>query len=157
MFLVAAIVLTSLLGVLLCSLSEAALYAVSRSRIETLKRLQRTGGDRLSRLRDKVEEPISAILIANTVFMTLGAIWSGALVEAFPSFHLETVLARVAEKAFTVFMAVPTIYVKLIRAFEEASPAEREPWAQGFASMRLMISGSAALPAATHRKWTSGR
>ena len=83
------------------------------------------------------------------------ALWSGALVEAFPAFHLDQVLERVAEKAYTVFMAVPTIYVKLIQAIEEADPTVRERWADGFRSMRLMISGSAALPAAIHQRWTA--
>lgn len=82
------------------------------------------------------------------------ALWSGAQVEAFPAFDLARILERVGEKSYTVFMAVPTIYVKLIRAFEEASGEERERWAHGFKTMRLMISGSAALPAAIHEKWT---
>jgi malonyl-CoA/methylmalonyl-CoA synthetase len=82
------------------------------------------------------------------------ALWSGARVEAFESFDMDRILARVEEQAYTVFMAVPTIYVKLIRAFEEAGSEERERWAEGFRAMRLMISGSAALPAATHETWT---
>ncbi len=83
------------------------------------------------------------------------ALWSGARVEAFESFDQEGILARVAEGAYTVFMAVPTIYVKLIQAFEEAEPASAERWAEGFRGMRLMISGSAALPAAIHERWTA--
>jgi malonyl-CoA/methylmalonyl-CoA synthetase len=82
------------------------------------------------------------------------ALWSGAFVETFHAFDMERIMARVAEKAYTVFMAVPTIYVKLIRAFEEAASTERERWAEGFRDMRLMISGSAALPAAIHERWT---
>jgi malonyl-CoA/methylmalonyl-CoA synthetase len=82
------------------------------------------------------------------------ALWSGAQVEAFPSFDLGRILARVASGAYTVFMAVPTIYVKLIEAFEGAAPREESLWKEGFGGMRLMISGSAALPAATHERWT---
>ncbi len=82
------------------------------------------------------------------------ALWSGAQVEAFPAFDMERILPRVGEGAFTVFMAVPTIYVKLIQALEGAAPEERLMWAEGFRGMRLMISGSAALPAAIHEKWT---
>ena len=66
--------------------------------------------------------------------------------EAFESFDLDRILERVGQRAYTVFMAVPTIYVKLIRALESATAEERQRWAEGFASMRLMISGSAALP-----------
>jgi malonyl-CoA/methylmalonyl-CoA synthetase len=82
------------------------------------------------------------------------ALWSGAFVEAFESFDRDAILGRVGEEAYTVFMAVPTIYVKLIEALESASGAERQRWAAGFAALRLMISGSAALPASIHRKWT---
>lgn len=82
------------------------------------------------------------------------ALWSGALVEAFPAFDTRRVLERVGAGAYTVFMAVPTIYVKLIQAFQEAPPEDRARWARGFSGMRLMISGSAALPAAIHEKWT---
>lgn len=82
------------------------------------------------------------------------AFWSGATVDAFPSFDMEATLDRVGEGAYTVFMAVPTIYVKLIQRLESAEAEERECWNRGFRRMRLMISGSAALPAATHEKWT---
>ena len=82
------------------------------------------------------------------------ALWSGAQVEAFPAFDMDRVLERVGERAYTVFMAVPTIYVKLIQALESANRQDREVWAEGFGRMRLMISGSAALPASIHEKWT---
>ncbi len=82
------------------------------------------------------------------------ALWSGAFVEAFESFDRDTILERVGEKAYTVFMAVPTVYVKLIQAFESATPEEHRRWTAGFAHMRLMISGSAALPVSIHERWT---
>jgi malonyl-CoA/methylmalonyl-CoA synthetase len=75
-------------------------------------------------------------------------------VEAFESFDLDRVLERVGQRAYTVFMAVPTIYVKLIRALESVTPAERQRFAEGVASLRLMVSGSAALPASVHERWT---
>ncbi len=82
------------------------------------------------------------------------ALWSGAFVDAFESFDLDRILERVGEKAYTVFMAVPTIYVKLIQALESAAPEQRQRYAHGFGSMRLMVSGSAALPASVHERWT---
>jgi malonyl-CoA/methylmalonyl-CoA synthetase len=83
------------------------------------------------------------------------ALWSGAQVETFPAFDLDSILRRVGTGAYSVFMAVPTIYVKLMEAFEAAAPGERALWKKGFGDMRLMISGSAALPAATHERWTA--
>jgi len=82
------------------------------------------------------------------------ALWSGATVDVFESFDADSVLERVADGAYTVFMAVPTIYVKLIRALEEAEADRRQRITEGFAGMRLMISGSAALPASVHQHWT---
>jgi malonyl-CoA/methylmalonyl-CoA synthetase len=82
------------------------------------------------------------------------ALWSGAEVEPFLRFDLEAIFHRVAANAYSVFMAVPTVYVKLIDALESMSTDDRAPIVDGFARMRLMISGSAALPASVHTKWT---
>jgi len=82
------------------------------------------------------------------------ALWSGASVEVFETFDSDRVLARVADGAYTLFMAVPTIYVKLIRVLEETGPSRRGQITEGFGGMRLMISGSAALPSSVHEHWT---
>ena len=83
------------------------------------------------------------------------ALWVGASIEPFPRFDLPAILARVRGDAFTIFMAVPTIYVKLIQALEAASSEDRAAIVGGFARMRLMVSGSAALPASVHGQWTA--
>lgn len=83
------------------------------------------------------------------------ALWSGAQVDACGRFDMDVVLRRVAADAYTVFMAVPTIYVKLIRALESMTRDDRTAVIDGFAKMRLMVSGSAALPASVHEQWTS--
>ena len=82
------------------------------------------------------------------------ALWSGARVDCFDSFDELAVLERVADKEYSVFMGVPTIYVKLIRSLEAADEGDRARYADGFAHMRLMVSGSAALPASVHEQWT---
>jgi malonyl-CoA/methylmalonyl-CoA synthetase len=85
------------------------------------------------------------------------ALWAGATIEPFVRFDLEAILSQVAGNRYTLFMAVPTIYVKLIQALEtlEALDSERrQAIVAGFSSMRLMVSGSAALPASVHEKWT---
>lgn len=66
----------------LCSLFEAALYAVSPSQLELLKRKGVRGANRLARLRLDAEEAIAAILTVNTIAHTVGAAWCGALVAA---------------------------------------------------------------------------
>jgi len=50
---------------------------------------------------------------------------------------------------------VPTIYVKLIQLLQGMPEDQRHGIVQGFAEMRLMVSGSAALPASVHKEWTS--
>ena len=81
----------------------------------------------------------------------------GATVDTFSSFDSAAILKRVDEGTYTVLMAVPTIYVKIITPFESLSSEEqRYPIIKGFADMRLMVSGSAALPASVlHKKWTN--
>ncbi len=82
------------------------------------------------------------------------ALWSGARVDCFDSFDATAILERVADKEYSVFMAVPTIYVKLIAKLEASDEADRARYTDGFAHMRLMVSGSAALPASVHEQWT---
>ncbi len=83
------------------------------------------------------------------------ALWSGATIEPFARFDLPAILERVCADAYTVFMAVPTIYVKLIQAIETAPAANRAATFAGFSRLRLMVSGSAALPASVHLQWTA--
>lgn len=89
----------------------------------------------------------------------LCALWSGATCEMLPAFDAAAVWERFAtgaearRPAITLFMAVPTIYVKLIAAWEAADGERRERWSAGARSLRLMVSGSAALPEVTFRRW----
>ncbi len=81
------------------------------------------------------------------------ALWVGAVCEIFPAFDVHKVWDRIAQGGLTLFMAVPTIYVKLIEAWEKAPPAEQKRMSEGCRKMRLMVSGSAALPVPILEKW----
>src|SRR6185436_18295556 len=82
------------------------------------------------------------------------ALWSGACCEFQPRFDPERVWARIeAGNELTLFMAVPTIYAKLAQAWDEAAPERRARMSAGCARLRLMVSGSAALPAAMLERW----
>ncbi|MDE0864880.1 MAG: acyl-CoA synthetase [Rubripirellula sp.] len=83
------------------------------------------------------------------------ALWSGATVDSFSHFEADVILERVTDQRYSVFMAVPTIYVKLIQTLHAMSEKNRKRAVQGFAQMRLMVSGSAALPASVHQQWTA--
>jgi len=81
------------------------------------------------------------------------ALWSGATCEMLPRFDAHTVWDRIAGGGLTLFMAVPTIYAKLIAAWEAASPDRRAELSQACSRLRLMVSGSAALPVSTLARW----
>ena len=81
------------------------------------------------------------------------ALWSGATCQMLPRFDANAVWDRIAGGSITVFMAVPTIYAKLITAWDAASPARRAELTQSCARLRLMVSGSAALPVSTLQRW----
>jgi malonyl-CoA/methylmalonyl-CoA synthetase len=81
------------------------------------------------------------------------ALWSGACVEPFDSFNADAVLSRVRERAYSLFMAVPTIYARLSQVLDALPPSEKSEYREAFGAMRLMVSGSAALPASLHEHW----
>jgi len=81
------------------------------------------------------------------------ALWSGATCEMLPRFDANAVWDRIAGGSITLFMAVPTVYAKLITAWDAASPARRAHLTKACARLRLMVSGSAALPVSTLERW----
>ena len=81
------------------------------------------------------------------------ALWSGARCDMLGQFDALETWARIARGDLTLFMAVPTIYHKLIAAWEAAPPEQRREWSAGCGRMRLMVSGSAALPVRTLERW----
>lgn len=81
------------------------------------------------------------------------ALWSGARCDLLPSFDAERVLERLTAGDLTLFMAVPTIYHRLISHLDKSSPAERKKFQEGCARLRLMVSGSAALPVPVLERW----
>lgn len=83
------------------------------------------------------------------------ALWNGAVCEILPSFRPAEVWERLASGALTLYMAVPTVYARLIDAWDAASPAQRSAWSTGARGCRLMVSGSAALPVPTLERWES--
>jgi malonyl-CoA/methylmalonyl-CoA synthetase len=83
------------------------------------------------------------------------ALWAGAECHMLSKFDAETVWNRICNCDLTLFMAVPTIYVKLIAAWEKAAEERQKSMTAGSGKMRLMVSGSAALPVQVLEKWQS--
>ncbi len=81
------------------------------------------------------------------------ALWSGATCEMLPRFDPNAVWERITSGSVTLFMAVPTVYVKLIAVWDAAPVERRVALSQACANVRLMVSGSAALPVSTLERW----
>jgi malonyl-CoA/methylmalonyl-CoA synthetase len=81
------------------------------------------------------------------------ALWTGARCTILPRFDAAEVWNRFVEDDLTLFMAVPTIYVKLIAAWEAAPPDRQRALSEACAKFRLMVSGSAALPVSVLERW----
>jgi malonyl-CoA/methylmalonyl-CoA synthetase len=76
-----------------------------------------------------------------------------ATCEILPAFDADKVWSRLASGEITVFTAVPTIYRRLIDSWEAAAPDVRRARSEGVRSLRLMMSGSAALPISMLERW----
>jgi len=86
----------------------------------------------------------------------LCAMWVGARCDMMQKFDAEEVLDRISKEKYSVFMAVPTVYVKLMEQlpFPGTSPPDSpRDDSNRWNAFRLMISGSAALPVSVLEKW----
>jgi len=90
--------------------------------------------------------------ILNVVSCALAA---GATVEMHAKFNADATWGRLADGDVTMYMAVPTIYKRLIDHWESCPPAEQARLSTGVSKLRVMVSGSAALPVPTLEQWES--
>jgi malonyl-CoA/methylmalonyl-CoA synthetase len=81
------------------------------------------------------------------------ALWSGARCDVLPAFDAAEVVDRLANGELTLYMAVPTIYHRLIAHLEQMSDEDRSTFREGVGALRLMVSGSAALPVPVLERW----
>jgi malonyl-CoA/methylmalonyl-CoA synthetase len=81
----------------------------------------------------------------------LSAIGAGATTRMLPAFAAEAAWDAMARS--TVFMAVPTVYAKLLAALDAADGATRARWTAAARGLRLATSGSAALPVTLGDRW----
>ena len=88
--------------------------------------------------------------VINVISCTL---WAGGTVEFLDHFSAEGVFAAFELGRVNVFMAVPTIYHKLIAYYDTLSPERRERLTEIMKKFRLMVSGSAALPVSVMERW----
>ena len=81
------------------------------------------------------------------------ALWSGACCEFLRRFDPDVVWRTFAMGFVNVFMAVPTVYYKLIAHWQNENAEERNRFSQALRHFRLMVSGSAALPVSVLEDW----
>ena len=81
------------------------------------------------------------------------ALWSGAACEILPRFDAAATWSRLASGEVSVFTAVPTIYHRLIAAWDAAPAAVQHAWSAGARGARLLMCGSAALPVTILERW----
>ncbi|MFT5998084.1 MAG: malonyl-CoA/methylmalonyl-CoA synthetase [Neolewinella sp.] len=81
------------------------------------------------------------------------ALWSGACCEFLPKFSADLVWEKMSNGSLTRFMAVPTIYYKLINYWEAQDEGKQVRLSTGTRKLNLMVSGSAALPVPTLERW----
>lgn len=80
-------------------------------------------------------------------------LWVGACCELHPDFDCKEVWSNFEDGRINVFMAVPTIYYKLITDFDSAAEHIQKRRKEALSKFRLMVSGSAALPATVMERW----
>jgi malonyl-CoA/methylmalonyl-CoA synthetase len=83
------------------------------------------------------------------------ALYAGATCEFIPGFNADSVWERFIKGGITLFMAVPTIYTRLISTWEASPPSRQKSMSEACSRLRLMVSGSAALPVSVLKKWKS--
>lgn len=81
------------------------------------------------------------------------ALWSGATIHFLHPFNAEGLFDLFQEGKINVFMAVPTIYYKLISTYQEFSKEKQVQLSATLEKFRLMVSGSAALPISVMEQW----
>lgn len=81
------------------------------------------------------------------------ALWSGASCRFVKKFEAKEVMHLLASGELNLFMAVPTIYYKLIHYWSGLTTEEQEHIKKALTRFRLMVSGSAALPVSVMEQW----
>jgi malonyl-CoA/methylmalonyl-CoA synthetase len=97
------------------------------------------------------------------------SLWIGATLYPFVKFDIPKILNDIKRDKYTLFMAVPTVYVKLIQYLTAPPPPpssdslssssslsvekEKQEVIYSFQKMRLHVSGSAACPVTLFKQW----
>jgi malonyl-CoA/methylmalonyl-CoA synthetase len=81
----------------------------------------------------------------------LNLLGAGASAHLLPQFDAERIWESLADA--TLFMGVPTMYMKILAAFDAADAKTQARWSGNARRLRLATSGSAALPVTLGERW----
>ncbi len=81
------------------------------------------------------------------------SLWSGATCTFIAQFSPKVIFELFRINKINVFMAVPTIYFKLMTYLESITANEQHDLKEIMKAFRLMVCGSAALPISVMEKW----
>jgi len=118
----AAAVSLALVGSFFCSIMESVLLSIRAADVEALVRNGKRSGRLLKRFKRRIDVPIAAILIVNTVAHTVGAAVAGASYES--AFNTETLwlFTIVFTAAILLFTEIIPKTLGVTHAKELASP-----------------------------------
>jgi malonyl-CoA/methylmalonyl-CoA synthetase len=122
-------------------------HAIIEAQVSTLVKAWQWSSD------DHILEILPLHHVHGIINVLCCALWSGATVQFLHPFSAKEIFRIFAEGKLNVFMAVPTIYFKLISEFENLEADEQNQLSETMSKFRLMISGSAALPVSVMEKW----
>lgn len=91
--------------------------------------------------------------IHGTINVISCALYAGAKLEFLSSYSDKGVFDAFLKSQINLFMAVPTIYFKLINYYEQLNEQDQKAMSRCMSKFRLMVSGSAALPVTVLEKW----
>ena len=103
--------------------------------------------------RDRILSVLPLHHVHGIVNVVTTALRSGATIDFLPKFDAQEVWNRFIKTDLTLFMAVPTIYFKLIEHWEQCCATSQQLMSEACSKIRLMVSGSAALPVSLLEKW----
>ena len=96
---------------------------------------------------------VGSLLVVGVVNALGCALYSGAECEFLYPFSASDTWERLSSGQISVFMAVPTIYHKLTQHYESMDDETQRRVSERVRGLRLMVSGSAALPPSVMTRW----
>ena len=91
--------------------------------------------------------------VHGVVNVMLCALYNGAQCTFMDRFDAAKAWQLFVDLPLTLFMAVPTIYSRLIQHYDASSAEQQKAYRDACRKFRLMVSGSAALPTPVLRRW----